>query len=148
MRVPYRNELAPSHGPDETAIQSKRTKLEALLGMARQTTKNRGQGRAILRAGVGRIVFWAPVWVPLIVVYQITLGGLKPTLAEGERVHAAEDEVQQRVDQLEAERSDLETRREMLNDPIYRARVERTKHRADRQPLTLEEALDLVDSKD
>jgi len=87
-----------------------------------------------------RLVFWAPVWLPLVFVYQLVLGGLRPTLQEGERVRGAEAEVRARVDALEAERADLETRRAMLSDPIYRARVERTRDRADRRPLTLDEA--------
>ena len=98
----------------------------------------------LMRSLGGRILFWAPVWVPLIVVYQMTLQGLKPTLMEGQRVRGAQAEVQKRVQQLEAERADLELRRDMLADPVYRARVERTRRRADRDPLTLDEAVEIA----
>ncbi|MFT5289676.1 MAG: hypothetical protein ACI8QS_001099 [Planctomycetota bacterium] len=91
----------------------------------------------------GRLLFWAPVWVPLIVVFQLVLSGLKPTQAEGRRVRGAEDEVLQRVEDLESEREDLQLRRDMLADPIYRARVDRTRQRADREPLTLDDAREL-----
>ncbi len=95
---------------------------------------------AFPKAILGRLLFWAPVWVPLIVVFQLVLSGLKPTQAEGRRVRGAEDEVLQRVEDLESERDDLQLRRDMLSDPIYRARVDRTRQRADRDPLTLDEA--------
>lgn len=98
------------------------------------------QDSGFLKALFGRLLFWAPVWIPLIVVYQLVLGGMKPTLADGERIQGADSEVRERVEKLEAERDELETRREMLGDPIYRARVERSRLRADREPLTLDNA--------
>ena len=101
-------------------------------------------GRAsFLGAIFGRLLFWAPVWVPLVVVFQLSLRGLKPTKAEGRRVRGAEDEVRERVEGLEDKRMDLQLRRDMLADPIYRARVDRTRRRSDREPLTLDDAREL-----
>ena len=104
---------------------------------------NGSERPAFLGVIFGRLLFWAPVWVPLIVVFQLVLHGLKPTQAEGRRVRGAENEVLQRVEGLESEREDLQLRRDMLSDPIYRARVDRTRQRADRQPLTLDNAREL-----
>ena len=93
-----------------------------------------------------RTLFWAPVWIPMIVVYQLVLGGLEPTREEGDRIRASEAEVRARVESLEEQRDELETRRDMLRDPVYRARVDRTRKRADRDPLTLDEARELAES--
>ena len=81
---------------------------------------------------LARVRFWAPVWVPLIVFAQIALLGLRPALAEKQRVDTAHEELvdTERVLAERAEELELELRAE--RDPIYRERV----RRAQRDPAT------------
>ena len=63
-----------------------------------------GRGLAPLggagRFAVDRLVFWAPVWLPLVVVLQLALGGLRPARAEERRLDHEEAGVARRVDAL------------------------------------------------
>ena len=78
-----------------------------------------------------RVRFWAPVWVPLLVFAQIALLGLRPALAEQQRLDAAEDELldSERTLAERAGRLEFELRAE--RDPVYRERI----RRAEREPL-------------
>ena len=73
---------------------------------------------------------WAPVWVPSILLWQVTTRGLWPALVEQDRLETAAPDVRA----IEADSADeygaLLQRVEAQNDPIYRRRMERA-HAAD-----------------
>ena len=77
------------------------------------------------RGIVGRVLFWMPVWVPLLLLWQVSVRGLRPALAEHSRLAREEAAV---VERHRASRADLEhMQAETLawSDPIYRERVRR-----------------------
>jgi len=90
------------------------------------------------RLGAG-LLYWAPVWLPAILLLQVLVGGLRPALAEGRRLEAAEAEIGAWEEELARDSALAEQHRRMLDDDVYRARVERT--RRDVQVLLLEDAL-------
>ncbi len=101
-----------------------------------------GRGLAPLggagRFAVDRLVFWAPVWLPLVVVLQLALGGLRPARAEERRLDHEEAGVARRVDALLGERGQLEADAARLADGIWRERVRRSLRNAGMEPLGLE----------
>jgi hypothetical protein len=68
---------------------------------------------------------WAPVWVPAVLLWQVTARGLWPALVEHDRLESAAPAVRT----LEADSADeygsLLQRVEAQSDPIYRRRMER-----------------------
>ena len=74
------------------------------------------------RFGAG-LLYWAPVWLPTIVVLPLLLQGLVPVLAKGRRLDAAEVEVRTWEAELAEVQSGVELERRKLADPIYRERV-------------------------
>ena len=79
-----------------------------------------GMGAA-LRALFG----WAPVWVPLLLLWQVGTRGLRPALAESERLEAEEELVRARHERARAEFEELERRARAWEDPVYRERERR-----------------------
>ena len=71
------------------------------------------------------VMRWAPVWVPSILLWQVTTRGLWPALVERDRLESAAPDVRA----IEADSADeygaLLQRVEAQNDPIYRRRMER-----------------------
>jgi hypothetical protein len=96
------------------------------------------RARAV-RAGRA-FLHWTPVWVPLLVLVQLLLLGLRPARATAERLQRAEAEVRARVDALETEARELALQGRMLEDPVYRERVRRSLIDPAAGPLTLERA--------
>ena len=89
-------------------------------------------------SGAGaRTVYWAPVWLPLILLLQIVTLGLFPALAERTRLDRAERDVTAREDVLLADHAELERDRRKLDDPIWRERVRKSLRDPRREPLTL-----------
>jgi hypothetical protein len=82
----------------------------------------------------GRICFWAPVWAAMVVLAQIALLGLRPALAEGRRLRAAERELEGRLAREVDRRASLERALRAQDDPIYLER-ERRLLRAENGPL-------------
>jgi hypothetical protein len=87
------------------------------------------------RGASGRVVYWAPVWVPMAVLAQVALLGLGPALAEERRIEAAEVELTARIAHEREEREQLERALRAQNDPIYLER-ERRLLRAEHGPLS------------
>ena len=86
------------------------------------------------RGPVRVLAYWAPVWVPLVLLAQVCLRGLKPTLGESARLDRAEAALLERYD-AEVERGrELERLRRALGDPIYLER-ERRLFQAEDSPL-------------
>lgn len=68
---------------------------------------------------------WAPVWIPAILIWQISERGLDPAMAEQRRLEAARGEVEERYEDSEARFVRLETERRAWDDEVYRARRRR-----------------------
>jgi hypothetical protein len=75
-----------------------------------------------LRRTIGGLLYWAPVWVPLLVLCQIATRGLKPALAEAARLESAGMDVEERHTDTRDRFEDLEDLFEALLDPVYRER--------------------------
>jgi hypothetical protein len=73
----------------------------------------------------GAVVYWMPVWIPLGVLAQLGLRGLKPALLEDQRLTQAEVRLTSRVDALRADRDELEHQLSAFEDPIYIERLRR-----------------------
>jgi len=73
----------------------------------------------------GALVYWMPVWVPLGLLAQLGLRGLKPALIEDDRLQQAETRLATRIDGLRTDRDGLERELSALQDPIYIERLRR-----------------------
>ena len=82
-----------------------------------------------------RTVFWAPVWLAMIVLAQIALLGLGPALAKHRALSASERELAQRLEREQNEQAQLQGWQHAQNDPIYLER-ERRLLRTGEQPQT------------
>ncbi|NOT30496.1 MAG: hypothetical protein HOP15_08625 [Planctomycetes bacterium] len=95
---------------------------------------------ARVRAGGRGALLWAPVWVPLVFLGQLLVLGLRPTLAEENRLERAEAEVHARAAALRDEELGLAEEARMLADDVFRERVRRSLVDPAAEPLTLERA--------
>jgi hypothetical protein len=84
-----------------------------------------------LLAGLCR---WAPVAIALAFFAQLALLGLRPAIAERQRLAAAEQRLEQRLGLEEEERGALSAFRSALEDPIYRERLRLHRLRAAAAP--------------
>jgi len=82
---------------------------------------------------------WAPVWVPALVLVQFAGLGLRAEWLESRRLSREEAVMNERLDRLLEARAALLLDAKKLGDPIYRERVQRSRHVAGRPPLTLAE---------
>jgi len=89
-----------------------------------------------------RLLYWAPVWVPLALFVQVTHLGLLPAWAQKQHLDRAEADVEAREARLADDHLQLERDRRKLSDPIYRERVRRSQRDISRAPLTLESTRD------
>lgn len=87
---------------------------------------------------MSRVVFWAPIWLPLAVVSQFVLLGLKPAQAESRRLDREEAGVLARVDALYRDREHLASNQTRLDDEIWRERVRRSLRNEGAVPLRLD----------
>ncbi len=95
-------------------------------------------GQPLWRRGL----YWAPVWLPLVLLVQVAVFGLRPAWEERQRLADSESEVDAREGQLENEYVELVRDRRKLSDPIYRERVRRSLRDLKRAPLTLDSTRD------
>ncbi len=81
--------------------------------------------RGVLRA----LWYWLPVLVPLLILEQVCIRGLRPALAEGRRLEREEPAVRARHAhaQLRFETMDKQVR--AWRDPIYQERLRRQRDR-------------------
>ena len=93
------------------------------------------------RGVLGTLLYWAPVWLPGLLIGQIVFNGLKPTLAEETRLDRVEAQLIERERKIaEAEALQLKNKR-MLEDEIYRERVRKSVGIPGEEPLKLEHDL-------
>ena len=78
-------------------------------------------------------VSWAPVWAPLVLIWQLTEGGLKPALRERDRLQAEQPAVIERNDRTGREFRRLTAQRAAWDDPLFRERVLRDQARIERE---------------
>jgi hypothetical protein len=76
------------------------------------------------------VLRWSPVWVPAILIWQISERGLKPALAEQKRLGEARGPVEERHAESEAEFARLEAELEAWDDEVYRDRRRRALEQA------------------
>lgn len=106
---------------------------------------SRGFGRRLLGAVIAagaRISGSATLWVPAGLCLQFALLGLRPIWLEGRRLEERGLELEQRAAALRADRELFLCEASMLEDPIYRERVRRSRGERGSRPLLLDDALD------
>ncbi len=81
---------------------------------------------------LGWTIRWAPVWVPIIMIWQIVTFGLNPALAESKRLEEATPAVMERFAQSQAQFESMAAQRRAWEDETYRERVRRMRA-ADRE---------------
>jgi len=89
-----------------------------------------------------RGLYWAPVWLPLVLLIQVAVFGLRPAWLEKQRLDRSTAEVDAREGRLDDDHVELVRDRRKLSDPIYRERVRRSLLDLGRAPLTLESTRD------
>lgn len=70
-------------------------------------------------------IAWSPVWVPALLFWQVTVGGLRPALAEQERLEDRRPEVEERHEKTSAEFEVMSAEHRAWEDPVYRERRRR-----------------------
>ena len=88
-----------------------------------------GRSRARLGLLGGRLIAWAPVWIPAALALQIAFLGLLPARAEARRLDRATGEVEGREAELADGAGELERERHMLSDDVYRERLRQSRTR-------------------
>ena len=126
--------------------------MSAQLSLDLESTKSGGSAGSVgrERAAPGllsivgflgrRLIYWAPVWLPLGFLFQVAWFGLRAARADERRLDRAQAEVYERFERLQAEGALLEEEQRMLADDVYRERVRRTLNDPELQPLRLEDA--------
>ena len=107
-----------------TTVTEDRSTNESTV-LAPAPTSESVQMRTQLKHVLGRALFWAPVWAPLIVLAQIALLGFGPALAESRRLTGAEQEMDARLQRERDERAQLERVLRAQNDAVYLERERR-----------------------
>jgi hypothetical protein len=83
----------------------------------------RSGGRVV--GGLRHLLGWTPVWVPLLLLWQVGTRGLAPALAEQRRLQDEEVVVRARNERTKAEFEHLEREARAWRDPVYRERMRR-----------------------
>lgn len=95
-----------------------------------QATGSSGVGCAPRRRGLLRAFwYWLPVLVPLLILGQVCLQGLRPALAEGRRLEREEPAVRARHEDAQVRFETMELRVRAWRDPVYQERLRRQRDR-------------------
>jgi hypothetical protein len=70
-------------------------------------------------------ISWSPVWVPALLFWQISVGGLRPALAEQKRLEAERPAVEERHDETTRDFEVMSAEHRAWDDPVYRERRRR-----------------------
>ena len=98
--------------------------LEFDLELTQPTTRRLGDA---LRRGSWLVVYWSPVWAVLILFAQVALLGLRPALAERDRLARERERLVERTDVRRGEHEHLLAQARALDDAMYRERVRRAR---------------------
>ena len=101
---------------------SRPSKLEVDLSATAGAKRTLGPG-LVLRF----VCYWMPVWIPLALLAQVALRGLKPALVERERLLREESVVTDRHDEAQERLSTMRSEVNAWSDPIYRERLRRVR---------------------
>jgi hypothetical protein len=89
-------------------------------------------GRASLMGVWGLVRFfryWTPVWLPVLLLAQVCFLGLKPALAERDRLEGAEAVVDARYQDAESHFESLDAQFIAWQDPVYQERQRRLRRK-------------------
>ncbi len=70
-------------------------------------------------------ISWSPVWVPALLFWQISVGGLRPALAEQKRLEQERPRVEERHEETSQEFEVMSAEHRAWDDPVYRERRRR-----------------------
>ncbi len=70
-------------------------------------------------------ITWSPVWVPALLFWQISVGGLRPALAEQKRLERERPVVEERHEQTSQEFEVMSAEHRAWEDPVYQERRRR-----------------------
>ena len=74
---------------------------------------------------IGQAIAWSPVWIPALLFWQISVGGLRPALAEQRRLDEESPAVEERHTATSEAFEEMSAERRAWEDPVYRERVRR-----------------------
>ncbi len=94
--------------------------------------------RASARTAGTFVVRSVRIWLPLVVLVQFGLRGLRPAWDEHLRLDREEHSMQARVQTLVAERRAILRDARKLSDPVYRERVRKSLRASTLEPLLLD----------
>lgn len=80
---------------------------------------------SVPRAALGLVLGWSPVWVPLALLAQVGLRGLRPALAERARLESEAPLVEERHRTARERFESLELELRAWDDPVFRERWRR-----------------------
>jgi len=80
------------------------------------------------------LAYWSPVWVSLIFLAQVAIGGLRPALEEARALEVKGARLEARLSESQAVLARVDVWLNAQEDPIYRERVRR---RMDAPPRVL-----------
>ena len=72
-----------------------------------------------------RILHWAPLWVPMILLWQVAFRGLRPALAERARLRQAEVVVRERYRRTKERFEGMQAEARAWTDPVFQERMRR-----------------------
>lgn len=73
----------------------------------------------------GRLRYWSPVLVLMLLFGEIAFLGLRPALAESRRLDASEPAVRERLERAQEANAAIELQLRARADPIYQERLRR-----------------------
>lgn len=92
----------------------------------------RGLAGRLVGAGTSLLVYWMPVWVPLVLLWQVADRGLRPAQEEALRLAREEQTVAARYTGARRSFERMSAEAEAWTDPVYRERVRRLRLAEDR----------------
>ncbi len=76
-------------------------------------------------------IAWSPVWVPALLIWQISVGGLRPALAEQKRLDEERPAVEERHRATSSDFEEMSAEHRAWEDPVYRERLRRANRAED-----------------
>lgn len=99
-----------------------------------------------MREGWKRVAYWAPVWIPMVLFAHVAWRGLRPSLAEAERLDDAAAVLAVREQAARSESALVKAHLDARHDDIYLERQRRL--RAQYRPQDLDTASAVSDVSD